>query len=70
MGKYGNVNKDIRDPINSAIEAFDEGVNLFSTERYLIGAQEQYQKCKKICRCVRIVILLVCAAIIYVHLRG
>lgn len=70
MGKYSKVNKDVRDIISSVTDTFDDGVNLFSTERYLVQAQEQYQKCKKICRRVSILILLLCIGVIYVHLRG
>lgn len=54
--------------IDEIADSFDRGVDLFSTRNVSECAQYEYEKCKKICRALRIAVLLACAVIIYFHL--
>lgn len=70
MGKYDKEHEEIRKSIDGASKYFDSLVDSFvPSEKDLYTAIEFYQKCKSSCRIVRIVVLAVCAAIIYFHLR-
>lgn len=54
--------------IDEIADSFNQGVNLLSTRNVSERAQYEYKKCKKICRALRIVVLMACAVIIYFHL--
>ncbi len=70
MGKYNELNSDIRDIIDGVADGFNGGVNLLSTERYLEEAEKAYSVCRKKCRIVNALVLVLSAVIIYIHLRG
>lgn len=70
MGKYNELNSNIREIIDDVAKGFDGGVNYLSTERYLVEAKKRYLECRKKCRIANTLALALSAVIIYIHLRG
>lgn len=73
MSELKNATDEINNMINKIADMAEiEAEMLFSPieEKDVLAAEKSMKKCKKVCRTVGIMILVICVIIIYFHLKG
>ncbi len=73
MGEFkertAEINRSI-DKMSGAVDAYMDILFSPLEEGALMRAEERLRKHKTVCRVIRIIVLAVCAVIIYFHLKG
>lgn len=76
MGEFkekSELEKAIYETIDGVAELAEIGTEFYFNavrEEDVQKAEKDWKKCKKICRRVKVMVLAICATIIYFHLKG
>ncbi len=73
MSELKEATKEITEKIDNVAGFVEAGVDLiFSpvSEDAVLRAEKSMKKCKKVCKAIGIIVLAICAVIVYFHLKG